>query len=224
MPCSKFSIVLCEGYYDRAFWAGLLEHKEWKSAVKDPKDKKKDPYGRPIIGGQFGYYKGDYFVVIVPCKGKDAIAQTFNDFAKRTHKDLESPQICNEFQIVINVDEDRTEQEDNVTWNDDKVLSQQSKVVAELPTKQWSHLCELKVIRWATEHSGSVGIPQKQTLERLVCTAICSAYPAPKWWKTISMRKTRKVMRGHICPSGTAKMAVMTSIKDCGETIRFARS
>ena len=54
---STQSVVLCEGYHDRAFWAGWLKTLGWFIPAKygNQKDGYKvvDPAGKKVIGGQF---------------------------------------------------------------------------------------------------------------------------------------------------------------------------
>jgi hypothetical protein len=57
---SQESVILCEGYHDRAFWGGWL--KSLGCVVPQANNKAlatrivKDPWGRSVSSGQFGYH------------------------------------------------------------------------------------------------------------------------------------------------------------------------
>ena len=82
-PSPTESVVLCEGYYDRAFWAGLL----LRLGCTDPglgpgqSDRRivRDPWGDTVKKGQFGFRSiSNQFIRVVPCHGAGNIA----DFAR----------------------------------------------------------------------------------------------------------------------------------------------
>lgn len=61
------SYVLCEGYLDRAFLSGWLEHLGCTSARGAL-----DPYGLPVSGGRYAYRgPGGHFVVVQPVGGEN---------------------------------------------------------------------------------------------------------------------------------------------------------
>ena len=69
------SIVLCEGYHDRAFWAAWLE----LLGCTDPGKQKcgggrkdvLDPWGNKVVGGQYAFHSiSGRFVRIIPCNGR----------------------------------------------------------------------------------------------------------------------------------------------------------
>lgn len=75
---SRHAVLLCEGYHDRAFWAGLLLSRGWKDA-RGTSGRARDPLGQPVTGGRFAYRwgdSGDRFVAVVPCSGKSEIGSS----------------------------------------------------------------------------------------------------------------------------------------------------
>src|SRR5579862_2913081 len=73
------SVIICEGFYDRDFWAGWLTFlgcndpgvplpgKTDRMPIKDPK-------GKSVAGGHFAFLsKSQHFIRIVPCKGRQRV-------------------------------------------------------------------------------------------------------------------------------------------------------
>ncbi len=99
------SVVLCEGYHDRAFWAGWLQHlgctdPGLPSGGKTSRSAILDPWNTPVSGGQYAYHsKSGQFVRVVPCNGKNNILDvTRLRLKERTSKPL--------VRLVTNVDPD----------------------------------------------------------------------------------------------------------------------
>jgi len=65
---AKESVVFCEGFHDRDFWAGWLPRLGWTDPGMDTRTGTrtsfKDPFGKPVAGGQFGFAKDRRFVRI----------------------------------------------------------------------------------------------------------------------------------------------------------------
>jgi hypothetical protein len=62
--------ILCEGYHDRAFWAGWLDRLGCKNLGRGCVD----PWGKSVTGGQFGFQtRAGRFVRVVPAGGKDEV-------------------------------------------------------------------------------------------------------------------------------------------------------
>ena len=62
------TILLCEGYYDRAFWDGWLR---FLGCVEE----RSDPWKKAVRGGgQYGYRTPQGgFLRLTPCQGKDKV-------------------------------------------------------------------------------------------------------------------------------------------------------
>lgn len=177
------SVIFCEGYHDRAFWKGWLQHcrctnlAEPEAGREGPKPVY-DPWGDRVAGGQYGFRsRSEHFIRVVPCGGKDKIV----GFARRRLKDRERRPLAN---LILNVDSD---QNAGLTEVGTCGISPQrfEQLVREFdPAAQvgtTNHVAlgdtQLYVIRWETEDPTARGLPEKQTLERLVCAAVVSAYP-----------------------------------------------
>ena len=98
------SVVLCEGYHDRAFWAGLLLSLNCIDKGIIPGSVKRrrvdDIDGVKVEAGQFYYYtQSGNGVRIVPCQGKDRILPMFDSYLERRNTKSFA-------RFVINVDPD----------------------------------------------------------------------------------------------------------------------
>lgn len=192
-PC--YSIILCEGYRDRAFWAGWLETNGWEDARPEQKKPAKDPYGQTQSGsGKYAYYaKNRSFVVVIPTEGESHM----DEFCKSSLDSIEGyirkSDACNLHRIILSVDSDVKSDQPNPTMNAERVKNLVQKANAKVAKDQsvelsepifrdghW-HLfegkCVVSVVRWQAESDLAEGIPEKQVLERLVCVAMCEAYP-----------------------------------------------
>jgi hypothetical protein len=101
MSPPRQAVVVCEGYYDRSFWKGwLVEGLGCRSM--DFRGAPKDPSGKSVGQGQFGFYSPSeaLFIRVVPCHGdKKKIEPT----AKRYLEELDTKPLTN---LVINIDVD----------------------------------------------------------------------------------------------------------------------
>ncbi len=180
------SVVLCEGYLDRAFWAGWLERLECKDPGR-PTDESAarkrvfDRAGKQVTGGQFAFdSKSEKFVRVVPCRGKDNIWREMDTRLGR--RDMR-PVLA---RLVINRDADVPAQSkrkgsSGVTPADLLAHIKKTEPSAELNEQEEIELDEgatkVCLVRWEALDEDAPGLPKKQTLERLVCAAIIAVYP-----------------------------------------------
>jgi hypothetical protein len=176
------SQIICEGYHDRAFWAGMLKH----VGCTDPGDKGggrrvqvKDAYGDTIQSGNYGFLsKSNAHIKVVPTHTKDAILTAVRlKLSNRNTKPLD--------RLVINVDSDRladgsppatqeltvariltvAQQFDNdATFNGDDILLDGGNT-------------KISIVTWECGDAPGDGLPNQHTLERVVCAAILGAFP-----------------------------------------------
>jgi len=171
------SVILCEGYYDRAFWAGWLKHlgcgKPDSNIVHDPK-------GSRVTGGQYGYYTPTgQFVRVVPCHGKPNI----RDEARRRLEGREADELA---RLVISVDSD--EMSDGTQAASPSVSDQSIEELVHRFDPD-SHrtgpgrfllddgAVEVCVVHWRADDEPADDLPNQQTLERLVCAVLRAVYP-----------------------------------------------
>ena len=179
------TVILCEGYHDRAFWKGWLLHLGctdlWslQSGKREP-TRIVDPWGNTVSKGHYAYRsKSDRFIRVVPCGGKNNIIRYAHiRLGKHTSNTLEH--------LVINVDSD-----ENVEDMADSTCGVKLEAVRNLvrefdDTAEETSGGEFKLlestttvsfVRWEADDKTKDGLPAQQTLERLVCAAIAEAYP-----------------------------------------------
>lgn len=171
-------IILCEGFYDRAFWAGWLEH---LGCPEPPHNKKVfDPRGRLVERGNFGYYSPTGgFIRIVPCHSYDNILPA----ARTRIKDRRLDEVS---RLVLCVDPDLpADGTTRATGLRPEDLLHQVRQVEPGADRNADGDIELdgaettiSLVRWEVPDGKAPGVPGQQTLERLVCAALTAAYPA----------------------------------------------
>jgi hypothetical protein len=178
------SVVLCEGYHDRAFWDGWLKHLGCSSQGFEPSTPgypALDPWGDKVGGGQFAYYSPTQrFVRVRPCNGKSNILRELRiRLVLRSTKVLES--------LVINVDVDTSTTSTSQTSTGlrrQDVLNQVQHVDASAMMNASGEVeldggaTKIYLLRWEAADPPAPGLPDQQTLERLVSAAMVAAYPA----------------------------------------------
>lgn len=182
------SAVLCEGYYDRAFWAGLLVHLGCVDRGRGPHGRYPvfDPDGREVTAPEFGFHsRTGAFVRIVACEGKQKVVREarnrLREEAQRIgQQEVPEPRLV---RLVLSMDSDMAVEEPSpktgsAIMNLNSWLWQfdQSAETAEDGGGILVFGCKTKVslVCWEAGSDISTGVP---TLERLVCSAIVAAYP-----------------------------------------------
>ena len=177
------SVILCEGYHDRAFWTGWLEHLGCENLGRPRGGRERirvvDPFGNPVTGGEFAFHsRTGKFARIVPCRGKDKVLPT----AESRLKDREIKELV---RLVVNVDSDVDAGESDsvgpaVTYQAVETLLRRFGEVEKM--EQGDLLLDsggilVSIVRWEASDPLTSGLPNQQTLERLVCAALVAAYP-----------------------------------------------
>lgn len=162
---SQQHVILCEGYDDRAFWAGWLLHLGCTDlSVRPDSGRSKrilDPWGRVVSGGQFGFATTrGAFVRLVPCDGGGNVAATAAQFFKQhvTHPIG---------RLLVNLDADDTLDAASTSAHD---------IIAGIKRTNETPI-EVCPVIWTCDDETAPGLPAKQTLERLVAAAIVAAHP-----------------------------------------------
>lgn len=179
------TVVLCEGYHDRAFWKGWLTHlgcsdPSTPTGGKTARTKVLDPWKTPVKGGQYAYYsKSTTFIRVVPCGGKSKVLQE----AKKRLSDIPTRPLL---RLVIAIDPD-TPSTPGTTPVTGLLLHHVEHLVMSFdPTAQANAEGEIELhggttrvglVRWDVPDPSVPGVPDQQTLERLACAALTAAYP-----------------------------------------------
>lgn len=186
------SIILCEGYHDRAFWAGWLDHlgctDRGRSQSKIARVAVYDPWGRKVAGGQFGFYsKTGKFVRIIPCHGDSRAVgrkarELLGDERQRIRQGASEPRLARlVFSVDPDVDSEDTSARTGFRQRDLHALVEE--IDPEVVQTESGDLAMFNVaivvslIRWEAEREMVANLPTQQTLERLVCAALVAAYP-----------------------------------------------
>ena len=99
------TVVHCEGFHDRAFWAGWLLHlgcadPGLPAAGATSRSPIFDPWNTEVKGGQFAFLaRSSHFIRVVPCHGKgNILRRTRIRLGQRGSKSLT--------RLIVNVDPD----------------------------------------------------------------------------------------------------------------------
>jgi len=173
------SVILCEGYLDRAFWAGWLRRLGCTIPEKVG-GSVQDELGRPVHRGQHMYSsKNGQDVRVVPCGGKPEVLR---EARQRLGQRAMKPHLS---RLIINVDPDVDIDEPTAATGlrpqDVLAIGREFDPKATLGSEGDTALdggaTLVSLIRWETDDDQVAGVPSRQTLERLVCTALAVAYP-----------------------------------------------
>src|SRR5208283_4062758 len=177
--------ILCEGFHDRAFWAGWLKHLGCSDDGFKPGTAgypRRDPFGDFVRGeGQKAYHSpSGQFLRVMPCHGKAKILRAAETrLVQRISKSL--------VRLIIAVDPDTLAGGPTVptglrTQDVLNFLQQQVDSSAALNASKEIEIdggaTRISLIRWEVNDPPTAGVPNQQTLERLVCSALNAAYPA----------------------------------------------
>ena len=179
------SWILCEGYHDRGFWAGWLTHLGCSDVgfrPGTPGYPTRDPGGDKIAGGKYAYHgKSGGFLCVVPCGGKTNILPEAR-LRLRQRTSSRTP-----LRLVINIDPDVVVSGSaagpaGIKLYDVLHLAQSfdpsAKQNADGEIEMDGGATKAALVRWEVSDPVTRGIPDQQTLERLVSAAIVAAHPA----------------------------------------------
>lgn len=167
------AVILCEGYYDRAFLDGWLRHLGCAEA-------RTDPWNKPVRRGQYGYSTPhEHFVRITPCAGK------FNVLPWARQR-LDGRQLEPVTTLVVCVDRDDRADGSPAPKGAITEAAVESLVAKLDPSfdssRPGSYLIDDGAVQiahmpWWTPDPPHVTLPHQQTLERLACAALAAVYP-----------------------------------------------
>jgi hypothetical protein len=179
------SIVLCEGFHDRAFWAGWLTHLGCSDEGYRPGTSgypQRDPWGDPVRGGgQFAYRsRSGAFIRVRPCGGRTKI---LTDAEVRLRDRALRPVS----RLVVTVDPDTSvsaagpatglraqDVERFIQANIDPAAVRGA--AGEVAIDGGAAV--ICLVRWEVNEPPNPAVPDTQTLERLTCCALAAAFPA----------------------------------------------
>ncbi len=174
------SVILCEGYHDRAFWSGWLLALNCSDLRPLTGEKTKDPWGKVVAKGAYAFRSASgRFIRVSPVQGVGNILGDAIGLLKlRTTHALDH--------LVITVDSDAVEGDTEQrsaghTIKDVLATVTREGMIGSLDANGDLIMdgdgTRVSLVRWEAADASGPGLPSKQTLERLVCAAICAAYP-----------------------------------------------
>jgi hypothetical protein len=177
----KESIVFCEGYHDRDFWAGWLERLGWVgpglSATTGARVELRDPWKKTVTR-TFGFARDRRFVRVLQCGGtQNVLRDALRELGKRPRDELHH--------VIVNLDSDAT---DGGEGPAEARLGELPERLKEIdhgtdpeagPSPGSYKLGGVLVsgVVWRADDPETPGVPTKQTLERLVASSLAAAYP-----------------------------------------------
>lgn len=177
------SVILCEGFHDRAFWDGWLMALGCDSAgfrPGTPGYPALDPWGDTVGRGQFAYRsKSSQFVRVRPCNGRNNVLREARiRLTRRATRRL--------LRLVINVDVDTSAAglaRGPTGLRQQDVLHQVQMIDPAACTNADGEIevdggaTKVSLVRWTVNDPPAPGLPDQQTLERLVSAALAAVYP-----------------------------------------------
>jgi len=184
------SVILCEGFHDRAFWA------EWLLILRctDPGDREGrprapvlDPWGERVVGGQFGFEsRTRKFIRIVPCDGDSRkVQQAARDRLESERQRWTQGAEPRLTRLVLNVDPDASADGETArtgfrVQDLERLVRGKDPSVATDSGDDFALFdggTLVSLIRWEAADPPAPGLPDQQALERVVCAAVLAAYP-----------------------------------------------
>ena len=175
------TIILCEGYHDRAFWSGFLAHRgctrpSGKSLDTPGPVRERDAWGG-IGGGTFGFRTPTGSGIrVMPCHGDTRVVPAAR--LQLEKRNTNQPPLR---RLILCVDADVDADDDAVTRDHVETLVKHHDPAA-TPTPDGFTLdagaLTVSILQWHSDCAASTpGVPDKQTLERIVCSALASVWP-----------------------------------------------
>ena len=173
------STILCEGQHDQAFWEGWLDR--FAAQSLSPKDReefqdsvKATGYASTNREHALRTSNGD-FIGVRPVGSDSKILPTLRSLLRDRPKYEVN-------QIVVNLDPDTLSGDGKTGLRVADVLREVRKLNASAREEASNILAfdgsaRIFLVRWEVVGETPAGVPEKQTLERLVCAAIQRAYP-----------------------------------------------
>jgi hypothetical protein len=172
------TVVLVEGYHDRAFWKGLLIHlgcEDLAAGGGTSGIRVVDPSGKPVTGGQFAFRsRSGAFVRLHPCNGdKGVLREARIRLQVRATRPIAHLVICLDADVDVG-------QAVPPTASPIRAVVQKAEPTASPGVDGVIRLQDGTVVSpiyWHTTDGPSDLLPAQQCLERMVVSALASSYP-----------------------------------------------
>ncbi len=178
--------IYCEGCFDQKFWSGMLKRQGCKPpqnrAMKSAPSEVRDPDGQVVKKGHFLFISPSGGIIrIIGCDGKPnvvpAVNQRLRTFETETHP-------AN--RVIVNLDSD---QHADGQKRVESIITSQSLQSQLRPLDPTATLdsdgtisakegrLSIHLVDWSTDDEATDWLPNQQTIERLICSALFSVYP-----------------------------------------------
>ncbi len=171
----RLSVVLCEGYDDRSFWSGWLSAFQIDRAHKSQENEIKNTGYEPGKGEYALISPVGNFVGIRPVDSDTNLLRNLKSVLRDRPKYVVD-------RVIISVDPDTIEGDARTGLRLDDILREAkifdpNAAIVERNVLLFDGTVTVSLVRWEVVGETPQGVPTKQTLERLICHAIWSAYP-----------------------------------------------
>ncbi len=175
--------IVCEGYHDRAFWGGLLLSLGCTDPGALPNGERKpvyDPWGRQVRGRQFAFDSArGGFIRVIPAMGKSEVVPTaLKRLGEREVRPL--PLLVVNMDLDVSVDHQAGQQ---TGLTPDDLLQQVRRLDPEARLNSYGDIevdggrTRVCLVQWGAPDADARGLPDRQTLDRLLCASLLAAYP-----------------------------------------------
>lgn len=170
---SSESYIVCEGFHDRAFWAGWLTHLGCNDPGKTGKGDRKDvydPWNVVVKSGRYAFHsRGGQFIRVVPVHGvKNLLPAARIRLKEHATKPLA--------RLILNLDLDDAPGP-NIIMNLLHGVDASAKQVGDDLFEFQGGKLHVNLIAWQAHDAARDVLPAGQTLERLVCAALAAVHP-----------------------------------------------
>jgi hypothetical protein len=172
------TVVLVEGYHDRAFWKGLLTHlgcQNLAAAGGTSGIRVADPSGKPVTGGQFAFRsRSGAFVRLQPCNGDQGVLRE-----ARIRLQDRATRPINHLVVCLDADLDAG-QASQPAASPIHAVVQKAEPITSPSVAGVIRLHDGTVVSpiyWRTTDGPSDLLPTQHCLERVVVSALADAYP-----------------------------------------------
>ena len=157
------SYLLCEGYLDRAFLAGWLEHLGCTAAKGV-----RDPYGDIVSGGRFAFWTpGRHFIVVQPVEGESMLDTAAEELLR-----VQPTRPMRRLVVVRDADADAPGGESVARDRSAGQVERAGRFLETLGVERARLPAVESFCWWCEDPPDTPGVPPKQTLERLLCGAL----------------------------------------------------
>jgi hypothetical protein len=175
----RLSTIICEGPHDQAFWEGWLD----RFSIRPLPPKEREIFQESVNATGYASTNREHalqtgngnFVGVRPVGSESKILPTLRSILRDRPKYEVS-------QIVINLDPDTISGDGQTGLRVTDVLREVRKIDSSATEEDnsigaFDGAVRIFLVRWEVAGETPLGVPEKQTLERLVCSATQKAYP-----------------------------------------------